>query len=342
MTRRGSVDVEDEGGPWRRRPSSSSRLASLVARAQSLYDGFQAQPMATRLAIVLFGLLYAATIFVVVFVVGPEQVLHYTASFALVIRGLQHARIALVALIVVSSFPPMVGYGTLVTLAGMAFGSAYVPEGTKEDPSSSSSSSSSSAAAAANSGVVVVVDHGPGSIGQAWLVAATGCLLGAVCSFTFLRHVALNSTWGRKVARIDKLRASAQWRAMETAVTRRGWTMALLLRFSPFPFTISNLFFASLQPISLGHFVVATVCTTPKLLLHVFVGARMFELIHRGARASLDDKSRILNGVYVVLGEAERGARVSLLHAHLSSSFLLPSRLARRLFYVLLRLPGDA
>lgn len=293
MSRLGNAsgDFGHESGRSRLSQSPSTRLSLLFARARAVYDGFQEQPLATRLALVLVGLVYAATVFFIVFVIGPEQVLHYTASFALVIRGLQHARIALIALIVIASFPPMVGYGTLITLAGMAFGSAYVPE--SEVPSSSLPLENA----------MEPVDHGPGSIGQAWLVAVAGCLLGAVSSFTFLRHVALSSSWGRKISRIDKLRASIQWRAMETAVVRRGWTMALLLRFSPFPFTISNLFFASLQPISLFHFIVATACTTPKLLLHVFVGARMFELIHRGARAKLDDKSRILNGVYVILGE---------------------------------------
>jgi uncharacterized membrane protein YdjX (TVP38/TMEM64 family) len=73
--------------------------------------------------------------------------------------------------------------------------------------------------------------------------------------------------------------------------------------FSPFPFNVSNLFFASLQSVPTSSFLIATATTTPKLLLHVFIGNRLFQLFDRGARAGLDTNAKILNGVYVVVGE---------------------------------------
>lgn len=76
-----------------------------------------------------------------------------------------------------------------------------------------------------------------------------------------------------------------------------------MIRFSPFPFNVSNLFFASLQSISLANFMIATATTTPKLLLHVFIGSRLFQLVDRGSRAGLDTNTKILNGIYVVFGE---------------------------------------
>lgn len=52
----------------------------------------------------------------------------------------------------------------------------------------------------------------------------------------------------------------------------------------PFPFVYSNLFFASLRPevIPVPFFVLATFATTPKLFLHVFIGAQTFEAIQAG------------------------------------------------------------
>jgi hypothetical protein len=50
----------------------------------------------------------------------------------------------------------------------------------------------------------------------------------------------------------------------------------------------------------------ATVTTTPKLLLHVFIGNKLFQLFDRGARAGLDTHAKILNGVYVVVGEFKK------------------------------------
>jgi len=49
--------------------------------------------------------------------------------------------------------------------------------------------------------------------------------------------------------------------------------------------------------------MIATVTTTPKLLLHVFIGNKLFQLFDRGARAGLDTHAKILNGTYVIVGE---------------------------------------
>ncbi|UZJ56718.1 hypothetical protein CBS101457_006038 [Exobasidium rhododendri] len=172
----------------------------------------------------------------------------------------------------------MIGYGTLITLSGMAFG------GSQKVQTSDGSMKES------------------GSIWEAWAVASSACLLGSFLSFLVLRSVLLTSLIGRKLTRIDSLRDSRQWKAMEKAVGRRGLSMAILVRFSPFPFNMSNLFFASLQSVSLFNFMVATITTTPKLFLHVFIGNKIFQLFDRGARAGLDLHAKILNGSYVVVG----------------------------------------
>lgn len=80
----------------------------------------------------------------------------------------------------------------------------------------------------------------------------------------------------------------------------------ILIRLCPFPFQISNLFFASLPPasVSLPSFLFATLCTTPKLLLHVFIGSRMFLLADEEERAKMDPMTKVANIVSIVLGTA--------------------------------------
>lgn len=108
--------------------------------------------------------------------------------------------------------------------------------------------------------------------------------------------------------------------------------------FSPFPFNISNLFFASLQSVSLANFMMATMTTTPKLMLHVFIGNRLFQLFDRGARAGLDTSAKILNGVYVVVGEwpHRHGGQIGA-----NRRCPTPARRLGRCGYVLLRLQRD-
>lgn len=57
-----------------------------------------------------------------------------------------------------------------------------------------------------------------------------------------------------------------------------------------------------MDSVSLLQFVFATALITPKLLLHVYIGARMFELLDEGARAHLDWHARLLNGAYIIIG----------------------------------------
>lgn len=60
----------------------------------------------------------------------------------------------------------------------------------------------------------------------------------------------------------------------------------------PFPFPYSNAFFASIESVTLFQFIVATLCTTPKLLLHVWVGQRTFLFADPDSREALDPQAK--------------------------------------------------
>jgi len=190
---------------------SSSLLEDWVEKANSrIYSTIQlynSQPLVTRLIILLFLTVHFSAFIFLVFVLGPEQVFNYTAQLAIYIRSnFAFPRTTLILLVSIVSFPPMIGYGTLITLSGMAFGGSQKVK--------------------LNDGSFVEV----GSLWEAWSVAASACLLGSLISFTVLRSVLLTSLIGRKLTRIDSLRDSRQWRAMEKAVGRKGLSMVILVR----------------------------------------------------------------------------------------------------------------
>jgi len=136
-----------------------------------------------------------------------------------------------------------------------------------------------------------------------WVLASVGCLCGSATSFLVLRkNLSRFQHWLSKQPRFAALRQ---------AVGVKGLPLICLIRLCPFPFTYSNLFFASLTTsCGLQHFMIATLATTPKLLLHVFIGARVFHLSDPSSTHRLDSLTIALNVFYIVAG-ASLGAAVS-------------------------------
>ncbi|KAG0152200.1 hypothetical protein CROQUDRAFT_667510 [Cronartium quercuum f. sp. fusiforme G11] len=123
-----------------------------------------------------------------------------------------------------------------------------------------------------------------------WMVATTGCLCGSAVSFVALRH---------NLPRFQQwLSEKRSFAALRQAVGVKGLPLICLIRLCPFPFTYTNLFFASLTTsCTFSQFMIATAATTPKLLLHVFIGSRVFKL---SAAAGLDRLTVILNIIYII------------------------------------------
>ncbi|SPO21719.1 uncharacterized protein UTRI_01202_B [Ustilago trichophora] len=213
----------------------------------------------------------------IVVYIGPEAMFDATAKLAIWFGTQPFGAALLVALVVVVSFPPLVGYGTSITLCGLGWG--VHAEATSSHPELN------------------------GNLLQAWLLASTACLLGATVSFSVLRFLIIHHS--KRVSWISSTLNDPKYVALSTAVRRRGLSMAILIRFCPFPFAYSNLFFASLvDAVSFKHFLTATALITPKLFLHVWLGTRMFQLMDREERAHLDGWAKVLNVVYIGVGSA--------------------------------------
>ncbi|CAH7689628.1 hypothetical protein BY996DRAFT_7447701 [Phakopsora pachyrhizi] len=137
-----------------------------------------------------------------------------------------------------------------------------------------------------------------------WILASIGCLCGSATSFTVLRsNLPRFQHW---------LARQPSFTALRQAVALKGLPLICMIRLCPFPFTYSNLFFASLTTsCSLKDFLIATSATTPKLLIHVFIGSRVFHLSDPNTTNKLDNLTIALNIFYIVAG-ASLGFGVSV------------------------------
>ncbi|GAA94334.1 uncharacterized protein L969DRAFT_25880 [Mixia osmundae IAM 14324] len=127
---------------------------------------------------------------------------------------------------------------------------------------------------------------------RGWLVACAGCLLGSAVSFLICRRVLKNQG--------QSLRDGPTFRGLEHAMRKKGLFLICLVRFCPFPFAYSNAALASIEAVSLVQFMIATLTITPKLLVHSFVGSRIYLLADPDHE--LDATSKRINAAYIALG----------------------------------------
>lgn len=172
-------------------PSSSTRLAY---HALQVFLGLSIKAKAI---LVFFAVAYLA-LMVTVLRIGTHGLLEYLSGFALYFSHSSFGPSLLILIITVLSFPPLVGYGTSITVCGLSFGSPESGEG-----------------------------HG---LLLAWAIAAGGCLMGATASFLVGRWGL--ARYGDRFDWVREVRGGKEWRAMEKAVERKGWKMAILIRVS--------------------------------------------------------------------------------------------------------------
>jgi len=128
------------------------------------------------------------------------------------------------------------------------------------------------------------------------LIALPASVVGSAIVFTLLRlifHKRLRN-WSAR---------NQKWQALEAVVREKGLPLIILIRVSPFPpWVYSNSLFASIEPVALWQFVVATLFISPKLLLHAFIGSKLAALSDGNQRSHMDIHTKVLNGLFVVGG----------------------------------------
>ncbi|GAA5984044.1 hypothetical protein JCM11641_005577 [Rhodosporidiobolus odoratus] len=187
------------------------------------------------------------------FYIGPDKIFAYFAGLADDIRELPYGWAILCSIVVVTSLPPLVGYGTAQTLIGFAYG-----------------------------------------VWPGFFFSAGSCLAGGAFAFIVIRR--LLHLFSPYISR------NPTFEALSKAVRYKGLGLMVMIRLCPFPYPYSNLFFASIETVSLGEFMLATLAITPKLLLHVFIGHRTYLFADPETRKNMDPTSRWLNGFLVIFG----------------------------------------
>ncbi|KAI0104764.1 hypothetical protein GGR51DRAFT_218846 [Nemania sp. FL0031] len=231
------------------RPLGQRIMAGSVSIMNKLLKlGYSMTPLQRVLACV-FGL--AVITLGIVFLIFSHRIF---AALRPVAAGWQELRggwVLLFLLSSLSSFPPLIGYSTTVTLAGFVFG---FPRG--------------------------------------WPIIASATVVGSTASFVASRTIF--SAYVQRLVGDDK-----RFVALGQVLRRDGLLVLVAIRFCPLPFSLSNGFLATIPSISTGSFALATALSTPKLLIHVFIGDRLAQL------ADSDDmptSTRIVNYLSILFG----------------------------------------
>ncbi|KAK0765925.1 hypothetical protein N5P37_001866 [Trichoderma harzianum] len=128
-----------------------------------------------------------------------------------------------------------------------------------------------------------------------WPIAASACIIGSLAAFMACRTV-LSGHVNKLIGNDHRFVALGQ-------VLRRDGILYLTgIRFCPLPFSLSNGFLATIPSISPLSFVISTALSTPKLLIHIFIGSRLAIIAEQGDAMPLRDK--IVNYTGMIIGGA--------------------------------------
>jgi uncharacterized membrane protein YdjX (TVP38/TMEM64 family) len=131
---------------------------------------------------------------------------------------------------------------------------------------------------------------------QGFIIAAPAAIVGASLGFVIYRYI-LTEQVKQWTANSNK------WKAFESVIEARGLPLIILIRFCPLPWSYSNAFLGTLD-ITYIHFLIATICLMPKLLLHIFIASRIAALSNGRERAEMDTLTKFLNGAVIAAGIA--------------------------------------
>ncbi|KAF1975198.1 golgi apparatus membrane protein-like protein tvp38 [Bimuria novae-zelandiae CBS 107.79] len=193
------------------------------------------------------------TIFVlsILFLIYNERIFHALRPAAEKWRNITAGWLILWALIFVVSFPPLIGYSSLMTIAGFVYG---FPNG--------------------------------------WFIAATATVAGSTASFLASRSL-LKSMVHRLVAN-DK-----RFAALALTLKYDGLKLLIMIRLCPLPYSLCNGAIATFPTVSALSYALATAIVSPKLMLHIFIGAQLAQIADGD---KMDAKSKALSYVSIAIG----------------------------------------
>jgi hypothetical protein len=92
----------------------------------------------------------------------------------------------------------------------------------------------------------------------------------------------------------------ARFAALALVLKHDGLKLLVLIRLCPLPYSLSNGALSTIPTIHAAAFALATAVVSPKLLLHVFIGAQWAKLAEKGDK--MDAKTKALSYVSIAIG----------------------------------------
>ena len=174
------------------------------------------------------------------------------------------------ALIFAVSFPPLLGYSSLLTIAGFVYGfpNGYV-----------------------HSCTTLLKQH---LICHSWFIAATATIAGSTASFLLSRSVLKNM--------VHRLIANdTRFAALSLTLKHDGLKLLVMIRMCPLPYSLSNGAVATIPTIHWASYALATAIVSPKLMLHIFIGSQL-EKIAATPDGKMDTRTKILSYASIAIG----------------------------------------
>lgn len=134
---------------------------------------------------------------------------------------------------------------------------------------------------------------------KSWFIVASATIIGSTASFMVSRHLLQNF-----VSRLIK--NDSRFAALALVIKHDGLKLLVMIRLCPLPYSLSNGALSTIPTVNWLQFMVATALVSPKLLLHVFVGAKLGELAEKGKQMDARTKavSYISIGIGLIAGAA--------------------------------------
>lgn len=130
-----------------------------------------------------------------------------------------------------------------------------------------------------------------------WFIVAAATVAGSLCSFLASRTVF--SGYVNRLVGEDK-----RFTALALTLKHDGLKILCMIRFCPLPYSLSNAAMSTFPGVNPLMFALATAISTPKLLIHVFIGSRMASLAggHQDSSTKFINYTSIFGGLIVGAG----------------------------------------
>jgi len=128
---------------------------------------------------------------------------------------------------------------------------------------------------------------------KGWYIVSSATVLGATSAFLVCRYFLRG--FAKRMVATDK-----RFAALSLTLKHDGLKLLCMVRLCPLPYSISNGAVSTFPSVSPWAFALATAIASPKLMLHVWIGARLAMLAE--AEQKMDVKTKVLNWCSIVGG----------------------------------------